>query len=309
MNAQHRLLVIVGPTASGKSSLAIELALKLDGEVVSCDSTQVYRHLDIGTGKVPADEQKGIPHHLTDFVEPDQVFTAGDYRRHALQALEEISSRGKLPILTVGTGLYLRALLEGLDDLPGRSEALRERLRERAASRGPEYLHRILTKCDPVGASRIGRKDAQKLIRAIEVCMLTGKPVSALQGRNRTSLTGYSVLKIGLMPERAKLYEEIDRRVEAMLQAGWVEEVQDLLCLQVSPAAKPFTFLGYSQLREHLLHGTPLSSVIREIQQATRRYAKRQVTWFRRERDVHWLEGFGWEDRLQVAAAKLAEGG
>jgi tRNA dimethylallyltransferase len=305
MNPPRRLVVILGPTASGKSALALDLAQKLDGEVVCCDSTQVFRHFDIGTGKVPSAEQKEIRHHLADLAEPEDVFTAGDYRRHALQTLEEICTRGKLPILTVGTGLYLRALLEGLDDLPGRSEALRDRLRQRAARRGPEYLHRILVKCDPAGASQIAKRDVQKLIRAIELCLLTGKPASQLRG-NRAGLKGFTVVKIGLMPEREKLYAQIDRRVEAMLASGWVEEVRNLIRRKVPETAKPFTFLGYAQIRDHVLRGAPLPSVVSEIQQATRRYAKRQITWFRREPDVHWLAGFGHEAEIQRQALQFA---
>jgi tRNA dimethylallyltransferase len=305
MNTQRRLVVIMGPTASGKSALALDLAQKLNGEVVCCDSTQIYRHFDIGTGKVPPGEQQGIRHHLMDLAEPQEVFTAGDYRRHAVQALEEISDRGKLPILTVGTGLYLRALLEGLDDLPVRSEALRERLRQRAASRGPEYLHRILIRCDPAGASQIAARDVQKVIRAIEVCILTGKPASRLRGRNRTGLQGFSVIKIGLMPEREKLYAQIDRRVEVMLASGWLDEIGNLIRLQVPRDAKPFTFLGYAQLRDHIENAAPLDAAVREIQQATRRYAKRQITWFRREPNVHWLPGFGQEAAIQREALQL----
>lgn len=308
MSAQRRLVVILGPTASGKSALAVGLAQKLDGEVACCDSTQVYRHFDIGTGKLALAEQKGIRHHLMDLVEPDEVFTAGDYRRRATETLDEICSRGKVPILTVGTGLYLRALLEGLDDLPGRSEALRERLRQTAARRGPEYLHRILAKCDAARASQLAKRDAQKIIRAIEVRLLTGKPASELRSRSRTALNGFTVVKIGLMPERCKLYEQIDRRVQAMLEAGWVEEVRTLVGLHLSASAKPFTFLGYAQLRGHVLGATPLEGAVREIQQATRRYAKRQITWFRRESEVHWLQGFGYDQEIQRCAWKVAMG-
>lgn len=305
MSAQHRLVAILGPTASGKSALAIDLAQKFNGEVVCCDSTQVYRHFDIGTGKVPRAAQQGIPHHLMDVAEPQQVFTAGDYRRDAAQALDGIVTRGKLPILTVGTGLYLRALLEGLDDLPMRSEALRERLRERAASRGPEYLHRILVRCDPLSASQIAARDTQKIIRAIEVCLLTGAPVSELRGRNRSGLQGFSVMKIGLMPKREKLYEQIDLRVKAMLASGWLDEVRALIWQQIPRDAKPFTFLGYAQLCEHIERGTPIGEAVRVIQQATRRYAKRQITWFRSESNVQWLEGFGHDASIQTEGGKL----
>lgn len=301
----RRLVVILGPTASGKSELAIHIAQKLDGEVVCCDSTQIYRHFDIGTGKLSLAEQAGIPHHLMDIAEPAEIFTAGDYRRIAEQTIEDICVRGKLPILTVGTGLYVRALLEGLDDLPERSEALRDRLRQRAAQRGSEHLHRILRRCDPAGAAQIAPQDSHKLIRALEICFLTGKPASQLRGQYRAGLKGFSVVKMGLMPARESLYSQIDRRVQAMLASGWVDEVRSLIQLKISPAVKPFTFLGYAQVREHILNGRSLEDITPEIQQATRRYAKRQITWFRRERDVHWLEGFGNQDFIQRRALQF----
>ncbi|HEU5411796.1 MAG TPA: tRNA (adenosine(37)-N6)-dimethylallyltransferase MiaA [Candidatus Acidoferrales bacterium] len=309
MNLPRKLVVILGPTASGKSALAIALAGKLNGEIVCCDSTQVYRYFDIGTGKTTAAEQKGIRHHLMNIAEPDQVFTAGDYRRKARHSLEEISARGKLPILTVGTGLYLRALLEGLDDLPARSEKIRQRLRERVQQKGPEYLHRILARRDTVGAARIASRDTQKVIRAIEVSLLTGKPASQLLGRGRDALQGFTVIKIGLLPARAKLYARIDRRVEEMLAAGWTDEVGSILRSGISPSVKAFTFIGYSQIREHIVNGVPLEPVIPEIQQATRRYAKRQLTWFRRESNVHWLTGFGTEENVQAEALQIIVAG
>ncbi len=305
MNSPRRLVAILGPTASGKSELAIALAQQLDGEILCCDSTQVYRHFDIGTGKVPRAEQKGIPHHLMDLVEPQEVFTAGDYRRIALELLEDVSNRRKLPILTVGTGLYLRALLEGLDDLPARSEKLRERLRARAEKRGSEYLHRILSRFDPASAARIARRDAHKIIRAIEVSLLTGKPASELLGRDRSPLQGFAIMKLGLRPARTKLYSRIDSRVNEMIASGWLEEVRNLIKIGVPASAKPFTFLGYPQLREHILRGSSLESIVPEIQQATRRYAKRQITWFRRESGVHWLDGLGVEQGVRAEALKI----
>ena len=175
-----RLVVILGPTASGKSALGIKLAEQLGGEVLVCDSTQVYRHFDIGTAKVPAAEQHGIPHHLVDLVEPQEVFTAGDYRRRALEILADLRVRGKLPILTAGTGLYLRALLEGLSDAPERSEALRERLRKKVELHGPEHLHRLLARIDKESAKRIAPRDTQKIIRAIEIRTLTKKSVGEI---------------------------------------------------------------------------------------------------------------------------------
>lgn len=305
MNPPHRLLVILGPTASGKSALAIHIAQELGGEVVCCDSTQIYKHFDIGTGKLNAAEQKGVPHHLVDLAEPDEVFTAGDYRRIAEQTIKDICKRGKLPILTVGTGLYLRALLEGLDELPERSEALRQRLRERAAERGSEYLHRILLRRDPDGAAQIASRDLQKLIRALEIFFLTGKPASQLRG-NRAGLQGFAITKIGLIPSREALYGRIDTRVKSMLAAGWVDEVRALIRQRIPSTSKPFTFLGYAQIRDHILSGRSLEDVTREIQQSTRRYAKRQITWFRRERDVHWLNGFGAEECIHREALQLA---
>lgn len=303
MNAPRRLVVILGPTASGKSALAIALAEKLGGEVLSCDSTQVYRHFDIGTGKVPAAEQRAIPHHLVDLVEPDEIFTAGEYRRRALEVLDAIHTRGRLPILTAGTGLYLRALLEGLADAPTRSEEIRKRLRQRALGRSPDYLHKILRRLDRESAAYIAPADTQKVIRAIEIRLLSGKPASELHRRGRSGLAGYFLTKIGLMPPRAALYGRIEGRVTAMMESGWIHEVESLLNHGVASNAKPFEFLGYSQLRDVLTGKLDLGEAMKQIQQATRRYAKRQITWFRKEPAVHWLEGFG--DDPQVAAAAL----
>ena len=305
MNAHRWLVVILGPTASGKSALAITLAERLNGEVVACDSTQVYRCFDIGTGKVPAAERRGIPHHLIDLVEPGEVFTAGEYRRRATEVLNAICARGKLPILTAGTGLYLRALLEGLADAPARSEELRERLRQRVARRGAEHLHGILKRLDRESASRIAPGDTQKVIRALEVRLLSGEPTSALHRQERTGLQGFQVLKIGLMPPRAALYERIEGRVTAMLESGWLDEVKMLLNKGIAPTSKPFEFLGYSQLRDVLAGKMVLDGAIRQIQQATRQYAKRQITWFRKEPGVHWIERFGDEPAAAAEAFRL----
>jgi len=287
------LVVILGPTASGKSALAIEVARRWEGEVVCCDSTQLYRHFDIGTSKLRGAEQRGVPHHLMDLLEPHEVFTAGDYRRKALEVLAELRRRCRLPVLTAGTGLYLRALLEGLADAPGRSEELRERLRRRSRQRGAEYLHRLLARLDPPTAARVATRDAAKLIRAIEVCLASGRPMSELLRQPRPRLEGFQALKVGLMPSRAALYERIDRRTRAMLEAGWAEEVRSLLARGFDPSLKPFQFIGYSELRAHLSGVVDLETAVRAIQQATRRYAKRQITWFRREPGVDWFEGFG----------------
>ena len=302
MSGLAPLVVILGPTASGKSALGIEVAQKFNGEILVCDSTQIYRHFDIGTGKVPPAEQQGIPHHLVDLIEPEEIFTAGEYRRRALEVLADLRKRGKLPIITAGTGLYLRALLEGLADAPERSEKIRERLRAIVEIRGAAQLHRILARLDPESANRIAPPDTQKIIRAIEIRLIAGKSVGEIHRSGRVPLEGYRPIKIGLNPPRAALYTRIHARIAGMIQAGWIEEVAQLISSGVPADAKPFQFLGYSQWRAHL-GGTLLKKdAIEEIQQATRRFAKRQLTWFRREPDVHWLAGFGDAPEISVAA-------
>jgi len=313
-----RLIVILGPTASGKSALAIELAKRLNSEILVCDSTQVYRHFDIGTAKVAPGVQQNIAHHLVDLVEPDEVFTAGDYRRHALLALDDLRRRSKLPILAAGTGLYLRALLEGLADAPTRSEELRDRLRRSAKQRGPVHLHKILARLDPASAARIAPRDTQKIIRAIEMRILAGKPVAEIFSAGRSdspdddrrkvrsnALEGYAITKIGLAPPRPALYARIDARVNEMLAAGWLDEVRTLVSSGIPVDAKPFQFIGYSDLRAHLEVRLPLAAAVANIQQSTRRFAKRQLTWFRREPDVQWLASFGDADETIAAALDL----
>jgi len=295
------LVAIVGPTASGKSSLGIFLAKEFAGEVVACDSTQLYRGFDIGTAKPPLAERRGVPHHLLDVLDPREPSTAGDYRERALAVLVALRGRQRLPILTVGTGLYLRALLEGLADLPQRSEEVRERLRASAAQHGAGHLHRMLAHLDPQAAKQIAPADEQKLIRAIEICRLSGKPVTEVHRAGRTPLAGWRVLKIGLAPPREALYQRILDRTEAMLRAGWLDEVRRLLASGLPDNAKPFDFIGYRELRAHLRGELTLEQACALIQQGTRQYAKRQLTWFRREANVQWLRGFG--DRVQIQLA------
>jgi tRNA dimethylallyltransferase len=308
MSSLPRLIVVLGPTASGKSALAIALAQKLDGEVLACDSTQVYRYFDIGTGKMPAAEQKGIPHHLVDLVEPTEVFTAGQYRERALQVLDDLRVRKKLPIITAGTGLYLRALLEGLSDAPTRSEELRGRLRAKSERRGPAHLHKLLVRLDRETAERIAPRDTPKIIRAIEIRLLAGKRVGEVHRAGRAPLQGYNVIKIGLQPSREALYKHINARVENMIEQGWPEEVRRLIARGVPPDAKPFQFIGYSDLRRRIESGQSVESAIPLIQQATRNFAKRQITWFRKEASAHWLTGFGDEPTVLTASLKLIMG-
>ncbi len=292
------LIVVLGPTATGKSALGIELARRFNGEVVVCDSTQVYRHFNIGTAKVPAPEQHRIPHHLTDLVEPDEIFTAGEYRKRAIAVLDDLKPRGKLPVITAGTGLYLRALLEGLADAPERSAELRSRLRETVLRRGPEYLHQLLARIDPEAARKIAVRDTQKAIRAVEIRMLARQTVGEVHRSGREALQGFRVTKIGLAPNRKALYAHIEARTRAMIASGWIEEVRALVAERIASNAKPFQFIGYRELADHLAGKTGLEDAIRCIQRATRQFAKRQITWFRREPDVHWLEGFGTDPEI-----------
>jgi tRNA dimethylallyltransferase len=305
MSGLAPLVVIIGPTASGKSALGIELAKQLNGEILVCDSTQIYRHFDIGTGKVPQAEQQGIPHRLVDLIEPEEIFTAGEYRRRALDVLQDLRKHGKLPIITAGTGLYLRGLLEGLADSPQRSEILRERLGASAEIHGGAHLHRVLARLDPEAAARIAAQDTQKIVRAIEMRLLAGKPVGEIHRSGRTPLEGYQSLKIGLRPSREALYARIHLRIDAMIQAGWVEEVAGLVKRGIPAEAKPFQFIGYSEWRAHLAGTLTKKDATQKIQQATRRFAKRQLTWFRRESNVHWLAGFGDAPRISAAALKI----
>jgi tRNA dimethylallyltransferase len=301
-SAERPLVAIVGPTASGKSALGVWLALQLGGEVVACDSTQLYRGFDIGTAKPAVDERQGVAHHLVDVLDGKEEATAGGYRERALEVLRELRSREKLPIFTVGTGLYLRALLEGLADVPLRCESLRERLRESAAQHGAGYLHKILQRLDPESAGKIAAADTQKLIRAVEVCLLAKRPLSELHRDGREPLQGWRVIKIGLEPEREALYERIHARTEAMLARGWQEEVRGLVESGLPEDAKPFDFIGYRELRAVLRGEMKLDEARTPIEQATRRYAKRQLTWFRREQDVQWLPGFGDDAVIQQQA-------
>ena len=305
MSALPRLVVVLGPTASGKSALGLHLAETLGGEVLVCDSTQVYRRFDIGTAKVPPAEQRGIPHHLLDLVEPGEVFTAGEYRRRALDVLDDLRRRGKVPVLTAGTGLYLRALLEGLADAPVRSEELRTRLRESVKRKGPAHLHRLLARIDPEAAAKIAPRDTQKAIRAVEMRLLARKSVGDIHRAGREPLEGWNIIKIGLLPPRPALYARINARVDAMVKAGWVDEVRGLIASGVPADAKPFQFIGYSQLREHLAGQLPLDDAVAQIQQATRQFAKRQITWFRKEPSVHWLHSFGDSPETTAAAFQL----
>ncbi len=297
-------VVILGPTASGKTALSLALAKAFEGEVVNCDSVAMYREFDIGTAKPTLAERAQAPHHLFDYVDPAREMTAGEYAREAREVVAQIKARGHLPIVVGGTGLYLRALLEGLFAGPQRSEALRERLRLRAAARGSEYLHRILARLDAATAEKIHPNDAPKLIRAIEVCLASRQKMSQLWQQGREPLTGFRVLRIGLDPERAKLYERINARAARMFEKGLVEETR-ALSEKYGSSARALGSLGYKQALQLIRGELTREEAVSAAQQGHRNYAKRQMTWFRREPEVSWLRGFGDEATVQFAADQL----
>ena len=304
------LVVILGPTGSGKSALAITLAQQFGGEVVSCDSVTVYRHFEIGTAKPTQQQRALVPHHVLDVAEPDEPFTAGEYARQARAVIEEIAARQRLPIVVGGTGLYLRALLEGLFPGPQRSEELRERLRERARERGLPYLHKVLVRLDPDAAEKIHPNDAPKLIRAIEVCVTARGPMSQLWMEcGRDSLRGFRILRIGLNPEREALYTRLNQRACQMFDGGLIEETKSLLeRYGERKSVTPMDSLGYKQATQFLRGEFTREQALAATQQGHRNYAKRQMTWFRREPDVNWLAGFGDDPDVVREAGELVSG-
>lgn len=291
---QPAILAIVGPTASGKSELALRAAATLQGEVVNCDSLQVYRGFDIGTAKLPEAERRGIPHHLIDILEPSEVFTAGEFARRGRLAMAEITQRGNLPILAGGTGFYLRSLIHGLSPGPERDERLRERLANREQRR-PGALHRLLRRFDATAAARIHPHDVPKTMRALEIRLLSQRPASTVMARKREALEGYRVVKIGLFPPRDALYSRIQLRTERIFREGLIEEVESLLARGVPADAKPFESLGYRQALQVIRGEIDTAQAIFDTALRTRQYAKRQMTWFRHEPDIRVFCGFGEE--------------
>jgi len=298
------VVLLLGPTGSGKTALSLALAERFGGEIVSCDSVAVYRGMDTGTAKPSSEEQARVPHHLIDVTDPDQPFTAGAYSRAARAALNEIAGRGHLPIVTGGTGLYLRALTEGLFAGPERHEPLRERLRLRAQKRGSGWLHRVLARLDPPSAARIHANDTPKLIRAIEVCFASRAPMSQMLARD--PLTGFRLLQIGLNPPREQLYHRLNERCAAMFAAGLVDETRRLLGRY--GRVKALDSLGYRQALSVIDGTLTLDEAIAAGQQGHRNYAKRQLTWFRREAEVRWIEAFGDQPHARDAVFALVDG-
>jgi len=310
------VVVVLGPTASGKTALALAIARRFRGEIVNCDSVAMYREFEIGTAKPGAAERAEVPHHLLDCVDPLADVSAGEYERQARRILREIVLRETalseneqcrhLPIVSGGTGLYLRALLDGLFPGPQRSEELRNKLRGRAEKYGTKHLHRILRRLDSSAASRIHAHDVPKVIRAIEVCLASRRPMTELWQQGREPLHGFRILRLGLNPEREALYARINQRAAKMFDEGLIAETERLL-KKYGEQARPLASLGYKQAVQFLRGELDRKSALAEAQQAHRNYAKRQITWFRREPDVHWLAGLGDDPAIQAEAVATVE--
>jgi tRNA dimethylallyltransferase len=298
-----RLIAVVGPTAAGKSGLAMHLAERHEGEIVSCDSLQVYRGLDIGSAKASAEERARVRHHLLDVVDPDAPFSAADYARLAREAVAGVTSRGRLPIVVGGTGLYLRALLGGLFPGPGRDPDLRSRLESAAARFGDERLHRVLKRVDPAAAARIAPRDRVRVVRALEVFRATGRPLTAHHAGGAPRLEGYEILAVGLTRDREALRRRVEARTDAMLSAGLVDEVTRLLARGYSRELRPLRAIGYRQAIAVTLGEMGLDEARHDIVAATMRYAKRQMTWFRHQTEPVWFAAA--EDAAAAAEAWL----
>ncbi len=292
------IVAIVGPTASGKSTLGIEIALRLNGEIINCDSVQVYQGINIATAKVPTEERQGIPHLLIDFVSPNINYTAGDWAREAAKAIAEVESRDRVPLLVGGTGLYLRALRRPFFPSPPTDEKLRQRLNRIRERRGAEHLYRVLERLDPEMAEELYPRDWPRVQRAIEVRLQTGLPMSAQMGlRPEPPETSRRLKIFAINPPRGELYERINARTETHFASGLVDEVSGLLATGVPSNSNALGAHGYRRVVEYLEGRRDLASAIEQTKLDVRHYAKRQLTWFRREPDVVWFEGFG-EDPL-----------
>jgi tRNA dimethylallyltransferase len=283
------LIAIVGPTASGKSTLALRLARARGGEIVSCDSLQVYRGLDIGSAKPTREEQRDVRHHLVDVVDPGDLFSAAEYARRGRAAVADVTDRGRLPIVAGGTGLYLKALLEGLFEGPARDEARRRRLEGLAERFGEQRVHRLLCRLDPEAAARIGPRDRIRIVRALEVYWATGQPISAHHRVGSEPLSGYRVLLLGLHPDRDALRRVVERRTREMFERGLLDEVRGLLDRGLSPELRPLQAIGYREAVAVLRGEMSREDAERAIVTATMRFAKRQMTWFRHQADVTWF--------------------
>jgi tRNA dimethylallyltransferase len=294
-----RILAIVGATATGKSELALQLAEATGGEIVNADALQVYRGLEIGTAKPSAAQRARVPHHLIDLLDPSEPFSAGEFARRARAALREIEGRGRPALVVGGSGLYLRALVVGLAELPAPVPEVRAELERRRVVEGLPALRAELERLDPPTAARLAAGDTQRTLRALEVVVATGRPLSSwLGGASGAAATPLAVRKVGLTLPRAVLYDRIESRVREMIARGWLDEVRSLLASGVGSECPAFQAIGYAQWVRHLAGELHFEAAVREIVVATRRYAKRQETWFRREADVEWLVPQGVEANL-----------
>jgi len=299
VSSAQQVVAIVGPTASGKSTLAIEVALRLNGEIINCDSVQVYKEIEIATAKVPLAERKGIPHHLIDFVSPMVNYTAGEWAREAAQVIEEIQDRGKMPLLVGGTGFYLRALRRPFFTSPQTDASLRERITQVRERRGPEYLHRLLKRVDPLAALRFFPRDWPRVQRALEVRLQTGRSITEqLDERPEPHESTRRLRILALTPPRKELYQRINQRTERHFAAGLVDEVKTLLDKGVPAHSNALGAHGYRRVVEFLQSRRTLESAIEQTSLDVRHYAKRQLTWFRHEADVEWIPGFGEENEV-----------
>ena len=300
-----RLVAIVGPTATGKSALGISLAKRFDGEIVSCDSTAVYRGFDIGTDKVPASEQQGIPHHLVDVVDPTEEYSAARYARDAAAVIREITARGRLPIVVGGTGFYYRALTRGLFEGPSRDEALRRRLERIAGRRGPERLHGWLAKVDPASAERIKSADVKRVVRALEVWILTGRPLTDHFAATASPLPEYDVTAFALQIPADETAARVAARVDKQFESGLLDEIRALLARGIPETALPFTGLVYRQALEYL-NGVRSEIDTRDlIVRENRKYSRRQLIWFRKEPNLRWIHAAGEREETQERVAGL----
>jgi tRNA dimethylallyltransferase len=300
-------IVILGPTASGKSQLAISLALRFQGEIVNCDAFQTYRGMDIGTAKVSRTEQEKVRHHMLDLQDPDRDFSAGDYQRQAREVIRVIGDRGKLPFIVGGTGFYLRALIEGLFEGPARSEELRSRMRKIIQRKGPQILHRALQRIDPECVERIAQMDAERIIRAYEVYLVSGKSMTWWQQQPRDAFKGYRWLKLGIDLPREWLYERINQRVDEMFRRGLMGETRELL-KQFTRDSQAFKAIGYGQAVASIEGRMTESEAIEETKKQSRHYAKRQLTWFRADPSILWLDGKLEPKEFQKQAEDLVTG-
>ncbi|MBN1223441.1 MAG: tRNA (adenosine(37)-N6)-dimethylallyltransferase MiaA [Candidatus Aminicenantes bacterium] len=298
-------LIILGPTGVGKSATAIRIAKRFNGEILSCDSMQVYRGFDIGTDKIPAQRREDIPHHLLDILEPSEQFTAAEFSKRAVAAIRSILQRNKLPIIAGGTGLYLKALIHGLFPEGKREPQLRERLQAEAENKGLEVLWEKLMKVDPKYAQKIGKNDRVRIIRALEVFTATQKPISQHFLNTKSTVSDFNIIRIGLKLDRDVLYKRIEDRIDVMFERGIVEEVQRLLESGVDEKAPPFRALGYKQVMKYIKNETTLEEAVQSTKTATRHYAKRQMTWFKKMEGIQWFSPHDISSITKYVAEKL----